>query len=1033
MESNSMGLHTIQQVMRQLHTLIAEKWEFQTVAENLSMVNNLLEQLKIPLNSTPCTQCGNNLFCQSSGFAHKCLLILQNAAKSYSDAEMETQQKFDLLVSVQDKKQLDYLLFFIVKVGISRHLYFQLTTLSLNFSDPPGPSTCGSKALYQICRSLLLSCNHKYIQLKLSNQYLLDILAGVLQLCYSPQCSKMLDDLERKSCLSLLTHILTRWAKLVESVKSLITLQGFQSSKSPVWLQRACGMLLSKCLLLPGGVVATINGVIMSLDTELSDSKKSQIISKILSTPPKAGIGVNDYCSKTCNQLVLYLQSIEITERLPDQQLFHHVILDTTFALYGKFPSLVVEHYFRIFFTSLYSLTTEHSNPSTASLGEESPLDINKSMEYIHFIFTYLRIENRETAIQKQLVPYIEVLFAIFMWTRNTVCRLQTICREVIVATLNSCPVDAAISIVFALCNISTHANQQLTIFEVSDDISFSLSSDGKLEVSKQEAEQTPESIVMEQDKIVQSIIEIVSSIPKKEFASDFFISMLKLLGDLQTESIDIISHTILTPEDRAVQHLIAGESQLILYALLMSVLESCDPTTLLSDNDQISNFVKVMLVRVTESKEEIIAVENLKLSFAILGLCLMSQENLMQATLADLVPLLQKVSEISWLSKEDKDTSTDLAIAIATHGKGGELDMNMFSSSLQAGVTNLTNLFGKTDDFTSMEVEGNNKQRPVQSSSFKPHEQEQVMDNLSKKLESVSVKQSAHQRSEHGIDNFESNEDFSVTEAIDSLFHKSPPVRAAAVRHLTNLFEKSDQSVAEYQNKLYQLFVERLKVEDDSFVYLSLLQGIFIIINRESFNSEDRVSLVLHLCDDYAKCLASKNEFDEASVVKIGEILVRFINQLGEVAPQYSKRLVPLFFAGARHTSVQVRASSLSNLADLCPLLRHVLSNFEQELNLCIVSIAKSDKAEPRRAAVFVIRRLIEVLGSDILQVLPNSLKSMYEVLKYVYNMDEDGAATLHAQLALERLDIVLKEEIFASPLNRSKTPTKKIVVLPP
>lgn len=69
---------------------------------------------------------------------------------------------------------------------------------------------------------------------------------------------------------------------------------------------------------------------------------------------------------------------------------------------------------------------------------------------------------------------------------------------------------------------------------------------------------------------------------------------MLQLLGDLEKMDIVDSSNTLLTEEDRAVQHLIAGESQLIIYALIMSVLENCDPASVLSNIVQISEFIKV-------------------------------------------------------------------------------------------------------------------------------------------------------------------------------------------------------------------------------------------------------------------------------------------------------------------------------------------------------------------------------------------------------------------------------------------------------
>ena len=50
------------------------------------------------------------------------------------------------------------------------------------------------------------------------------------------------------------------------------------------------------------------------------------------------------------------------------------------------------------------------------------------------------------------------------------------------------------------------------------------------------------------------------------------------------------------------------------------------------------------------------------------------------------------------------------------------------------------------------------------------------------------------------------------------------------------------------------------------------------------------------------------------------------FFVSLGDMAPKYRNILLAAMLSGARDKDVAVRASSMSNLAELCKLLRYTL-----------------------------------------------------------------------------------------------------------
>lgn len=74
---------------------------------------------------------------------------------------------------------------------------------------------------------------------------------------------------------------------------------------------------------------------------------------------------------------------------------------------------------------------------------------------------------------------------------------------------------------------------------------------------------------------------------------------------------------------------------------------------------------------------------------------------------------------------------------------------------------------------------------------------------------------------------------------------------------------------------------------------------------------------------------------------------------------------------AGVRDDDYLVRASSLSNLAEVCRLLRYSLGPIVSEIVNCADCVLRYDPAiEPRRAAALLLRMIIEGGDSEILDV---------------------------------------------------------------
>jgi len=93
----------------------------------------------------------------------------------------------------------------------------------------------------------------------------------------------------------------------------------------------------------------------------------------------------------------------------------------------------------------------------------------------------------------------------------------------------------------------------------------------------------------------------------------------------------------------------------------------------------------------------------------------------------------------------------------------------------------------------------------------------------------------------------------------------------------------------------------------------------------------------------------------------------------LDETIPLHKNRLLNAFLAGVKDDDNLVRVSSLSNLADVCRLLRYNLGSVVAEIVNCADYVLRYDPAiECRRAAVFLLQNIIQGADSELIEVRP-------------------------------------------------------------
>lgn len=249
-------------------------------------------------------------------------------------------------------------------------------------------------------------------------------------------------------------------------------------------------------------------------------------------------------------------------------------------------------------------------------------------------------------------------------------------------------------------------------------------------------------------------------------------------------------------------------------------------------------------------------------------------------------------------------------------------------------------------------------------------------------------------------------------------------PTKAVALRSLTRLIQTRHPDAVEAQEKIFMLFLENLE-QDDSFIYLSAIQGLAVLADSYPERILER------LLQDFQRGPSLPTSNKERSIetrLKVGEVLMRASRAMGDLAPHLGRPLVGVFLQGTKDADQSVRASSLSNMGELCQRMNYALGPLAQELSSCLTALIKTEKQpEVRRAAVHVITLLLRGLSNRTTQVLSEVLLDLYRALKWVGRSDPDDVTVLHAQLALEELDGVMRRFIFPE-----QKLEKKIVVLP-
>uniref|UniRef100_A0A8C6RMG2 Transport and golgi organization 6 n=1 Tax=Nannospalax galili TaxID=1026970 RepID=A0A8C6RMG2_NANGA len=889
----------------------------------------------------------------------------------------------------------------------------------------------GARRLYTSCRVLLDVAQHSSLGSLIFCRHFGDIAAGLCQLGFCPTKRKssapveeVLTEEERALSRESLRNILDQVYQPL-AVRELLILQGGppqsctdvttqRRCRAPGWLRRLCGQLLSERLMRPSGVQAVVRGILegagagaaggSDAEARAADWKKCDLIAKILASCPQQSLSLESYYKDVCPQI---LDLFHFQDKLTERQ-FQRVATTTFITMAREHPELAAKYLLQPVLAPLQRCLISTEIPESGMMPGTIMVTEEELSRCIDDVFKVYVVANEPLPVLlDSLLPLLGVLFSLYCFTQQSVSHIRSFCQEILLWILGKLErkkaiaslkgfvgLDKAVPSFHPQCQFraATQGGIMITIKETMSD--------------EDEEEALYQKMSSEQSQ-VEHLGDLLSHCQECGLAGDFFIFCLKELTHLAVGNEAEFkpkpsSDTSLLELEQHRALLIESQGQKLLVLQVLAVLCERMSEQIFTNVTQVMDFVAATLHRACASlvheAESTVESQTLSMAMGLVAVMLGGAVQLKSsdfAVLKALLPLLEKVSN-TYPDPVIQELAVDLRITISTHGA--------FSTEVVSMAAQ--NTLNKKDPDRKVEKQ-----------------QLTSRDTSTEVAQSHPAPQTGQESNFSGRSTDKNQEPGSVTkeqlqEVLLSAFDPQIPTRAAALRTLSRWIEQREAKALEKQEKLLQAFLKNLEHED-TFVYLSAIQGVALL--SDVYPEKILVDLL-------AKYDSGKDKHTPETRMKIGEVLMRIVRALGDMVSKYREPLIHTFLRGVRDPDAAHRASSLANLGELCQRLDFLLGPVVHEVTACLIAVAKTDReVQVRRGAIHVIVLLLRGLSQKATEVLSDVLKDLYHLLKHVVRSEPDDIAKLHAELALEELDDIMRNFLFPP-----QKLAKKIVVLP-
>ncbi|XP_019310989.2 transport and Golgi organization protein 6 homolog isoform X2 [Panthera pardus] len=867
-------------------------------------------------------------------------------------------------------------------------------------SAPPD----ATRRLYTSCRVLLNIAHHTSLGSLIFCRHFGDIAAGLCQLGFCPTKRKPLKP-EEESCTDEKTQVRCR---------------------APAWLRRLCGQLLSERLMKPSGVQAVVRGILegagagaaggSDAEAMAADWKKCDLIAKILASCPQQSLSPEDYYRDICPQI---LDLFHFQDKLTARQ-FQRVATTTFITMSRERPQLASKYLLEPVLAPLHrclntaEIPESDMAPGTILVTEE---ELNRCIEDVFKVYV---VGNEPlTVLVDSLLPVLGVLFSLYCFTKQSVSHIRSLCQEILLWILGKLERKKAIA------SLKGFAGLDKSVSSLPSLCQFRAATQGGIMITVKETicdEDEDEALyqkVSSEQCRVEHLGDLLSHCQECGLAGDFFIFCLQELthvameNETELKTKPFSSKSVLELEQH--QTLVEGQGQKLLVLQLLAVLCERMSEQIFTNITQVVDFVAATLQRACASlahqAESTVESQTLSMSMGLVAVMLGGAVQLKSgdfAVLKQLLPLLEKVSNV-YPDPVIQELAADLRITISTHGAFSTDAVSVAAQS----TLNRKDPEGKIEEQQQTSHEKNcNGSDLEQQQSREKSRQMGLKSHTPPIAQEVSASRTTTNHKSGSITTDQ------LQEVILSAYDPQIPTRAAALRTLSCWIEQREAKALEMQEKLLKIFLENLEHED-TFVYLSAIQGVALLSDVYP------EKILLGLLAQYD---GGKDKHTPETRMKVGEVLMRVVRALGDMVSKYREPLIHTFLRGARDPDSAHRASSLSNLGELCQRMDFLLGSVVHEVTACLIAVAKTDhEVQVRRAAIHVIVLLFRGLSQKATEVLRDVLKDLYHLLKHVVRLEPDDVAKLHAQLALEELDEIMRNFLF--PPQKLE---KKIVVLP-
>ncbi|XP_032627261.1 transport and Golgi organization protein 6 homolog isoform X2 [Chelonoidis abingdonii] len=971
-------------------------------------------------------------------------------------------------LSISQQKTVQSALQFVITLGLCPYLLPGVgiplkhrTEFSAVIQDVVSPNAAPSTLhrLYASCTALLQIAQHPSLGSLILTRHLGDLIAGLCQLGFCPtkgkgeqarplEQLKGLTEEQRTHCREALKSVLDRvYQPLV--VRELLVLQGGSKqglqfpgqevkqplAQAPAWLRRLCGQLLSERLMRPNGVQAVVRGIMEGAGTggsgaeaAAADWRKCDMVARILASCPHQSLSLEDYYQQVCPQI---LDLLHIQEKLTTHQ-FQRVATMALLTMARESPQLAVKYLLHPMLAPLLQCwdmaeVAMEDLPAGTVLVKEAELS-----RCVEDVFKVYVVGNEPSdVLLESLQPALGVIFSLYCFTKQNVSHLRSPCQEILLWVLEKSEREVALSMLegFAGLGRTMQFLHPLCQFQIAGGGGAMIT---VKETISDEEEALYQKVSSEQWQMEQ-LVDLLTHCQKSGLAGDFFICCLKELTQVAakdesgSDAVPLSCESQVELEQYHSQHFVGQKKKLLVLQLVAMLCERVSDT-MFTDIVQVVEFVAVTLQRacasLAQGPEGTVEAQTLSMSMGLVAAMLGGAVQLKSgdfAYLKQLVPLLEEISRIH-PEPVIQELAADLRITICTHGAFSTQTVGTAAHSTLGKRIGSSRSGGQTHGNPTESPEDKTagfRLGPPQSNENCSHTNSSMASNHSPKGKTgdstvqtecpAGTPTAAHSPQQ-------------LQELLLSAYDPEIPVRAAALRGLSRLIEQRDPDGLKAQEKLLKVFLENME-HGDSFVYLSAIQGVALL-------SDVYPEQILPCLLAQYGCASPDTRGPQTAEtrMKVGEVLMRVTRALGDMSSQYRAPLIHAFLRGARDLDSTLRASSLSNLGELCQRLHFQLGSVVQEVTSCLTAIVKTDsEAEVRRAAVHVVVVLLRGLSEKATEVLRDVLRDLYRLLKSVVVSDRDEVTVLHAQLALEELDDIMRRFLFPP-----QTLEKKLVVLP-